>query len=154
LAGRFEGGGPRTQLRVRALKLRMRPLDLRVRRGLGFVHTVAQAVEPRLQLLGALVDETTLRPASLASACAACASTMALFASLLSSTNWRRRFPFSASAAANLSVSLWLLFSATDLSRTASVCCAQRRSSSAANSAVRAPDATWSAKSTACHKNP
>jgi hypothetical protein len=77
---------------------------------------------------------------------------MALFASLLSSTNWRRRSPFSASAAANLSVSMWLLFSAADFSRTASVCCARRRSTSAANSKVRAPDATWSAKAAAYHK--
>jgi hypothetical protein len=62
LAGCFEGGGPRTQLLVRIHELRMRPLDLRARQGLGFVDTVAQAAEPRLQLLGALAGETGLRP--------------------------------------------------------------------------------------------
>jgi hypothetical protein len=36
------------QLPVRVHELRMRPLDLHMRRDLGFVHTVAQAVEPRL----------------------------------------------------------------------------------------------------------
>jgi hypothetical protein len=40
----------------------MRPLDLRTRRGLGFIHAVAQAAEPCLQLLGALVAKTSLRP--------------------------------------------------------------------------------------------
>jgi hypothetical protein len=40
----------------------MRPLDLRARRGLGFVHPIVQAVEPRLQLLGALAGETSLHP--------------------------------------------------------------------------------------------
>jgi hypothetical protein len=92
--------------------------------------------------------------ASLASAYVACASAMALFASLLSSTSWRRRSPFSASIAANLSVSLRFLLFAADFSRTASACCAWRHSTSAANSAVRAPDATWSAKSAACHQKP
>jgi hypothetical protein len=62
LVGRVEGGGPRTQLPVRVHELRMRPLDLRTRRGLGFVHVVAQATEPRLQLLGELAGETGLRP--------------------------------------------------------------------------------------------
>jgi hypothetical protein len=62
LAGRFEGGGPRTQFPVRVHELRMRPLDLHARRGLGFVHAVAQSVEPRLQLLGTLAGETALRP--------------------------------------------------------------------------------------------
>jgi hypothetical protein len=41
LAGRFEGGGPRTQLLVRVHELRMRPLDLRVCSGLGFIHPIA-----------------------------------------------------------------------------------------------------------------
>jgi hypothetical protein len=54
--------------------------------------------------------------ASLASACAACASAQALFASFLSAANWSLRSSFSASAAANFSVSLWLLFSAANLS--------------------------------------
>jgi hypothetical protein len=62
LAGRFEGGDSHTQLPVRVHKLRMRPLDLRARRGLGFVHAIAQVVEPRLQLLGALAGETGLHP--------------------------------------------------------------------------------------------
>jgi hypothetical protein len=87
--------------------------------------------------------------ATLASAYAACASAMALFASLLSSASWRRRSVFSASMVATFSVSLWFLLSATDFSRTASACCARRRSTSAATSTVRAPDATRSAKSAA-----
>ena len=62
MARRFEGGGPCTQLPVRVHELRMRPLDLRARRDLGFVHAVAQAIEPRLQLLGTLAGETGLRP--------------------------------------------------------------------------------------------
>jgi hypothetical protein len=40
----------------------MRPLDLHVRRGLHFVQAVAQATEPRLQLLGMLAGETALCP--------------------------------------------------------------------------------------------
>ena len=40
----------------------MRPLDLHVRRGLGFVQTVVQGASPRLQLLGELAGETALRP--------------------------------------------------------------------------------------------
>jgi hypothetical protein len=48
LAGRLEGSGPRTQLPVRIHELRMRPLDLRTHRGIGFVHMAAQGVEPRL----------------------------------------------------------------------------------------------------------
>jgi hypothetical protein len=62
LAGSFEGGGPRTQLPVSVHVLHMRSLDLRARRDLGFVHAIAQAVEPRLQLLDALVGETGLCP--------------------------------------------------------------------------------------------
>jgi hypothetical protein len=62
LVGRFEGGGPRTQLPIRVHELRMCPLDLHARRDLSFVHTVAKAVEPRLQLLSALAGETGLRP--------------------------------------------------------------------------------------------
>jgi hypothetical protein len=62
LTGRLEGSGPRTQLLVRVHELRMRPLDLRMHRGLGLVHTAAQGVEPRLQLLGKLSGETALRP--------------------------------------------------------------------------------------------
>jgi hypothetical protein len=92
--------------------------------------------------------------ASLASACAACASAMALFASLLSSASWRQRSAFSASMAATFSDSLWLLLSAGDFSRTTSACYARRLSTSAANSTVKAPDATWSAKSAAYHINP
>jgi hypothetical protein len=87
--------------------------------------------------------------ATLASACAACASVMALFASLLSSASWRRRSVFSSSIAATFSVSLRFLLSTAEFSRTASACCAQRRSTSAATSVVRAPDATRSAKSAA-----
>jgi hypothetical protein len=41
LAGRFEGGGPRTQLPVRIHELRMGPFNLRARRGLDFIHVVA-----------------------------------------------------------------------------------------------------------------
>jgi hypothetical protein len=47
LVGRFEGGGPRTQLPVRIHELRMHPLNLHAHRGLGFIHTVAQATGPR-----------------------------------------------------------------------------------------------------------
>jgi hypothetical protein len=43
----------------------------------------------------------------------------------------------------------WLLLSAADFSRTASACCARSLSTSVDTSAVRAPDATWSAKSAA-----
>jgi hypothetical protein len=84
--------------------------------------------------------------ATLASACAACASAMALFASFLSSASWRRRSVFSASMAATFSDSLRFLLFAADFSRTAFACCARRRSTSAATSAVKAPDATRSAK--------
>jgi hypothetical protein len=72
-----------------------------------------------------------------------------LFVSLLSSTSWRRRSVLSASMAATFSDNLWLLLYAADFSRTTSACCAQRLSTSAAKSAVKAPDATWSAKSAA-----
>ena len=65
MVGRVEGGGPRTQLPVRVHELRMRPLDLRARRGLGFVHAVAQAVEPRLQVLSVLAGETVFYPRKL-----------------------------------------------------------------------------------------
>jgi hypothetical protein len=65
LAGRLEGSGPRTQLPVRVHELRMRPLDLRTHRGLGFVHAAAQGVEPHLQLLGKLAGETALHPRKL-----------------------------------------------------------------------------------------
>jgi hypothetical protein len=61
LAGHVEGGGTRTQLPVRVHELRMRPRDLRARRGLGFIRAMAQAVEPCLQILGALAGETALR---------------------------------------------------------------------------------------------
>jgi hypothetical protein len=87
--------------------------------------------------------------ATLALACAAYASAMALFASLLSSASWRQRSIFSASMAATFSDSLRFLLSAADFSRTASACCARRRSTSAATSAVKAPDATTSVKSAA-----
>ena len=66
-----------------------------------------------------------------------------------------------ASAADNFSIRLRLLFSAADLSRMTSVCCARRRSIlpssrrlSAANSEVRAPDAIRSAKAAAWHQTP
>jgi hypothetical protein len=62
LAGRFEGGGPRTQLPVRIHELRVRPLNLHTCRGLGFIHAVAKAAELRFKLLGALAGETGLRP--------------------------------------------------------------------------------------------
>jgi hypothetical protein len=62
LAARFEVSGPHTQLPVRVHELRMCPLDLHARRGFGFVHAVAQGVEPRLQLLDTLAGETALRP--------------------------------------------------------------------------------------------
>jgi hypothetical protein len=65
LAGRLEVSGPRTQLLVRVHELRMCSLDLRARHGLSLVHTVAQGVEPRLQLLGKLAGETALRPCHL-----------------------------------------------------------------------------------------
>jgi hypothetical protein len=58
----FPFSGPHTQLPVHVHELRMRPLDLRARRRLGFVHAIAQAVEPRLQLLNALAGETGLNP--------------------------------------------------------------------------------------------
>jgi hypothetical protein len=79
---------------------------------------------------------------------------MALFASLLSFASWRQRSAFSASMAATFSDSLRLLLSAADFSHTASACCARRLSTSAANSAVKAPDAMWSVKSAAYHINP
>jgi hypothetical protein len=62
LVGHFEGSSPCTQLPVRVHELRVRPLNLRARRGLGLVHAAAQGVEPHLQLLGALAGETALRP--------------------------------------------------------------------------------------------
>jgi hypothetical protein len=40
----------------------MRPLNLRARRGLDFIHAVVQATEPRFQLLGALAGKTGLLP--------------------------------------------------------------------------------------------
>jgi hypothetical protein len=92
--------------------------------------------------------------ASLASAYVACTSAMALFASLLSSASWRRRSALPASMAATFSDSLRLMLSAADLSRIASTCCARRFSTSAANSTVKAPNATRSAKSAAYHINP
>jgi hypothetical protein len=87
--------------------------------------------------------------ANLASACADYASAMTQLASLLSSTSWRRRSVLSASRAATFSASLRLLLSVADFSRTASACCARSLSTSADTSAVRAPDATRSAKSDA-----
>jgi hypothetical protein len=87
--------------------------------------------------------------ANLASACAACASVMAWLASLFSSTSWHRRSVLSPSRAATFSASLRLLLFAADFSRTASACCARSLSTSADTSAVRAPDATRSAKSAA-----
>jgi hypothetical protein len=87
--------------------------------------------------------------ANLASACAVCALVMAWLASLLSSTSWHRRSVLSPSRAATLSASLRLLLSAADFSRTACACCARSLSTSAATSAVRAPDATRSTKSAA-----
>jgi hypothetical protein len=87
--------------------------------------------------------------ANLASAFAACALAMAWLASLLSSTIWRRRSVLSPSRAATFSASLRHLLSAADFSRTASACCARSLSTSADTSAVRAPDATRSAKSAA-----
>jgi hypothetical protein len=87
--------------------------------------------------------------ATLASAYAAYASAMALFSSLLSSASWCWRSVFLASIAATFSISLWFLLSTADFSCTASACCARRHSTSAAMSAVRAPDVTRSAKSAA-----
>jgi hypothetical protein len=87
--------------------------------------------------------------ANLTAACAACASAIAWLASLLSSTSWRRRSVLSASRAATFSASLRLLLSTADFSRTASTCCARSLSTSADTSAVRAADATRSAKSAA-----
>jgi hypothetical protein len=62
LAGRFEEGGPRTLLPVRIHELRVRPLNLRARQGLGFIHAAAKAAELRPQLLGTLAGETGLCP--------------------------------------------------------------------------------------------
>jgi hypothetical protein len=45
---------------VRIHELRVRLLNLRARRGLGFIHVAAKAVELRFQLLGALAGETGL----------------------------------------------------------------------------------------------
>jgi hypothetical protein len=87
--------------------------------------------------------------ATLASARAAYVSAMAWFASLLSSASRRQRSVFSASMAATFSASLRFLLSVANFSRTASACYARRLSTSAATSAVKAPDATWSAKSAA-----
>ena len=154
MAGCFEGGGPRTQLPVRVHELCMRPLHLRARRGLGFVHAVAQAVEPRLQLLGALGGETALRSRKFGIGLRSLRISNGLVRLPPLLHQLALEIPLSASIAATFSVSLWLLLSAADFSRTTSACCARRRSTSAANSAVRAPDATWSAKSAACHKNP
>jgi hypothetical protein len=87
--------------------------------------------------------------ANLASAYAVCVLVMAWLASLLSSTSWRWRSVLSPSRAATFSASLRLLLSAADFSRTASACYARSLSTSVATSAVRAPDATRSAKSAA-----
>jgi hypothetical protein len=62
LAGHFKGGSPRTQLPVRIHELHVRPLNLRARQGLGFIHAAAKAAELRFQLLGALAGETGLCP--------------------------------------------------------------------------------------------
>jgi hypothetical protein len=43
----------------------MRPRDLRACQGLGFIHAIAQAIEPCLRILGALAGETALRPSKL-----------------------------------------------------------------------------------------
>jgi hypothetical protein len=138
LAGRFEGGGPRTQLPVRVHELRMRPLDLRTRRGLSFVHAVAQAAESRLQLLGALAGETGLRPCK-----------FGLGLSSLCIGNGLVRIP-PLLCQLTPEIPLLGLRSSQPLrqpaafvfrSRTTSVCCARRRSISVANSEVRASDA-------------
>jgi hypothetical protein len=47
---------------VRIHELRVRPLDLYARRGLGFIHAAAKAAELHFQLLGALAGKTGLRP--------------------------------------------------------------------------------------------
>jgi hypothetical protein len=88
-------------------------------------------------------------PSTRAKLASACALAMAWLASLLSSTSWRRRSVLSPSRATTFSASLQHLLSAADFSRTASACCARSLSTSADTSAVRAPDATRSAKSAA-----
>lgn len=83
-----------------------------------------------------------------------------LFRVPLSTASRRLRSYLSASAAISFSSRLRLLFSATDLSWIASVCCVRRRSIlpssrrfSAENSEVSDPDAMRSAKAAAWHKD-
>jgi hypothetical protein len=65
----------------------MRLLDLRARRRLSFVHAIAQAVEPCLQLLDALAGETGLSPRKFGLRLSSLRIGMALSVSLLSSTS-------------------------------------------------------------------
>ena len=127
----------------------MRSLDLRTHRGLGFVHAAAQGVEPRLQLLGKLVGETALRLRKLGLGLRSLRISNGLVRLPPLLHQLAPEIPLSASIAANFSVSLRFLLSAADFSRTASACCARRRSTSAANSTVKTPDATRSVKSAA-----
>jgi hypothetical protein len=122
-------------------------VDLRAGRGLRFVQVAAQATVMRLRLRSTLEREVGL-----------CARELGLFAQALSASS---SVASRASAAASFSANLRLLFSAADLSRTASVCCVRRRSIlpssrrlSAANSEVRAPDAICSAKAVAWRQKP
>ena len=65
----------------------MRPLDLCARRRLSFVYAIAQAVEPRLQLLGALASEAGLSLRKFGLRLSSLRIGMALSVSLLSSTS-------------------------------------------------------------------
>jgi hypothetical protein len=144
-----EGGGSRTKLTVLIHEQRVCSLDPSTGGGHRFVHITAQTPLPRLRVGGALEGEAGLNTGSLGL-----------------DAGFFRVLPFPRKPTAEVlflslrrdsfSSRLQLLFSAADLSRTASVCCVRRHSIlpsscrlSAENSEVSAPDAMCSAKAAA-----
>jgi hypothetical protein len=148
-AGCVEGGGSRSKLAVCVHEQRVRSID---------PSAVEASVLSRWSCRLLCPDSTLVARlrARLTSAWAAWASSQAFSTSSLSAASRRPRSSFSASTFDSFSSKLRLLFSAADLSRTASVCCVRRRSIlpsshrlSVTNSDVSAPDATCSAKAAA-----
>jgi hypothetical protein len=148
-----EGGGPRTKLTVRVHEQRVCSVDPSAGGSLCFVHIAAQTPLPRLRIDGALEGKVGHGMGNLGLGAG-------FFVSSLSAASRRSRSSFSASAADSFSSRLRLQFSATDLSRTASVCYVRRHSIlpsscrlSTENSKVSVPDAMCSAKAAAWHKS-